>query len=261
MAKTKRYLKSNRLADVFALIQVLAFDEKAKRSVNGIESELQGKPKSAESWKDIAIEHPEFFRLNKKEYERDKDDANAICLIVRHVKNEILSSEMTTKFFEAAIELHDKEHEREDRWKVWLPLLVAIITVLSSFVIQYTNSRNQKILTRYQNEYKPKQESYGNFMRAVSQSYDAALLSNTQNLMSSLDQVENNLYILEPFLNVNLRDTIWSKFQLFTHFCYTISHNDSLKLDAASSTDPYLYYKNYFKQRLYTSLFIQDKQN
>jgi hypothetical protein len=255
MTKSKRYLKSYRLADVFALIQVLAFDVKAKRSVNGIESELQGKPKSAQSWKDIALEHPEFFRINKKEYEMEKDNANAICLIVRHVKNDVLTSEMTTKFFETAIELHEKEHEKADKWKVWLPLLIALISIVSSFVIQYTNSREQKNLTRYQNEFKPKQESYANFMRAVSQSYDAALQNNSKELISSLDQVENNFYIFEPFLNENIKDTLWSKYQMFSNFCYTIQHNDSLKFTIENSTEAYLSYKKYFREKLYSSLF------
>jgi hypothetical protein len=255
----KLYRKPNRLADVFALIQVLAFDSKAKRSVNGIESELQGKPQSAESWKDIVLEHPEFFRFNKKEYAESGDEGNAICLIVRHVTNAILTSEMTTKFFETAIELHDKEHERADRWKVWLPLLIAIITVVSSFIIQYTNSENQKFLTHYEAELKPKQESYANFMRAIAQSYDAALMDNSQQLIISLDQCENNFYIFEPFLDIRFRDTVWERYQHFSNFCYSINKNDSLKKSQTTSTDSFLSYKTYFRKKLYSTLFKMDK--
>jgi hypothetical protein len=258
MSPTKLYRKPNRLADVFALIQVLAFDEKPKRSVNGLESELQGKPKSAESWKDIVVEHPEFFRLNKKEYEKDKDESNSICLIVRHVKNDILTSEMTTKFFETAIELHDKEHERADRWKVWLPLVVAIISVLSSFVLQYNSSQNQKLLATYQTEFKPKQESYTNFMRAVSQSYDAAILKNKQQLVLSLDQAESTLYGFEPLLDINFRDSVWERYQLFSHFCYNIALTDSLKKDATLSADSFLSFKNYFRKGIYKALFEEE---
>lgn len=142
--KTKKlYLKPNRLADVLALIQVLAFDEKAKRSVNGLESELQGKPKSAESWKEIVIEHPEFFRFNKREYDTEGGDkANAICLIVRHVSTGTVSHDLAKKFFETAIQLHDKEKERADRWKVWLPFVAVIITVVATI---YLGSKKQSV--------------------------------------------------------------------------------------------------------------------
>lgn len=139
--KKKLYLIPNRLADVLALIQVLAFDEKAKRSVEGLESELQGNPKSANSWKDIVIDHPEFFRFNRKEYDTGGGDkANAICLIVRHVSNAPVSHDLIKKFFETAIQLHDKEKERSDWWKVWLPFIAVIITVLGTI---YVNSNKQ----------------------------------------------------------------------------------------------------------------------
>ena len=145
--KTKKlYLKPNRLADVLALIQVLAFDEKAKRSVNGLESELQGKPKSAESWKEIVIEHPEFFRFNQKAYDTEGaeggDKANAICLIVRHVSTGTVSHDLAKKFFETAIQLHDMEKERADRWKVWLPFIAVIITVMATI---YVGSKKQSV--------------------------------------------------------------------------------------------------------------------
>jgi hypothetical protein len=55
MAKDKKtYLKENRLADVIALIQVLAFDKYSHRTVDGLNIELQGEPKSAASWEELA---------------------------------------------------------------------------------------------------------------------------------------------------------------------------------------------------------------
>jgi hypothetical protein len=59
----KQYLNPNRLADVLALIQVLALDEHVHRSEDGLQSELQGQPKSGRSWTEIARSHPEFFRV------------------------------------------------------------------------------------------------------------------------------------------------------------------------------------------------------
>ena len=117
----KTYLKPNRLADVLALIQVLAFDEKAHRSINGLKIELQGIPKSGKSWREIAEEHPEFFRFNKEKFDKEGNDGNTISLIARHVKNKNeedlinrLSVELTKTFFETAVLLHDKQKERAD---------------------------------------------------------------------------------------------------------------------------------------------------
>jgi hypothetical protein len=259
MTNKKRYCIPNRLADVFALIQVLAFDGKAKRSVNGIESELQGKPKSAVSWKDVVLEHPEFFRFNKKEYAAVGDDGNVICLIVRHVKNEVLTSDMTTKFFETAIKLHDKEQERADSWKSWLPLLVAIITVLSSFYIQYASNQSQKYLTHYEVELKPKQESYANYMRSLSQAYYAAQAHNSEQMVLSLGQAENYFYIFEPFLSTYDRDKLWKQYQRFNDLCYSMVQNDSKRKNPANSAKLFLWYKNYFRTNLYDALFNSDK--
>jgi len=73
-----RYLKRERLADVLALIQVLALDEKAKRSEDGRQKELQGQPRSSDSWRQLGKEHPELFRVH--------DEAGApISLVARYV--------------------------------------------------------------------------------------------------------------------------------------------------------------------------------
>ncbi len=73
-----RYLKKDRLANVLALIQVLALDEKAKRSEDGLQKELQGQPRSSDSWRQVGKEHPEFFRVH------DEVDA-PISLVARYV--------------------------------------------------------------------------------------------------------------------------------------------------------------------------------
>jgi hypothetical protein len=58
------YLAEGRLADVLALIQVLALDEHAHHSKDGLASKLQGPPRSAENWPQVAKRHPEFFRVS-----------------------------------------------------------------------------------------------------------------------------------------------------------------------------------------------------
>ena len=62
-AEDKQYLNPSRLADVLALIQVLALAEKVYRGDDGLEEEL-GQPKSARSWSEVARAHPEFFRVH-----------------------------------------------------------------------------------------------------------------------------------------------------------------------------------------------------
>src|SRR5260370_10019354 len=74
----RQYLNSSRLADVLGLIQVLALDQHAHRSEEGLKSELQGLPRSGLSWTEIARAHPEFFRV------RPGGD-HTVSLIARHV--------------------------------------------------------------------------------------------------------------------------------------------------------------------------------
>src|SRR5258707_10868861 len=78
MSDKPPYLIPGRLGDVLALIQVLALDEHAHRSEDGLLSELQGKPRSASSWPTIAQVHPEFFRVTPEGEHR-------VSLVARHV--------------------------------------------------------------------------------------------------------------------------------------------------------------------------------
>lgn len=72
------YLKTGRLADVLALIQVLALDEHSHRSEVGLNDELEGPPRSAKTWEEVAEAHREFFRLAPSGTHR-------VSLVARHV--------------------------------------------------------------------------------------------------------------------------------------------------------------------------------
>jgi|SRR5215831_11211548 len=81
------YRDPNRLADVMALIQVLARGQKAYKSEQGLLAELQGFPKpkpsnSKLSWIQLAQQHPEFFRVRGPHGEFKED---SVSLISRHV--------------------------------------------------------------------------------------------------------------------------------------------------------------------------------
>jgi len=119
------YADSNRLADVMALIQVLALDKHAHRSEVGLREELQGNPKSAGNWSEIAEQHPEFFRVRET-------GIHNVSLVARHVlpKNDDgtreLPSEFVGKLLQAAIEIHDRQLDRVQHWKSYIPIVVAV---------------------------------------------------------------------------------------------------------------------------------------
>lgn len=58
------YLKDQRLADVIAAIQVLSTYKFYKLDFKGWSKRVTGSEENAEHWKNVFIEHPEFFRLN-----------------------------------------------------------------------------------------------------------------------------------------------------------------------------------------------------
>lgn len=123
--KSPSYLTKGRLADVLALIQVLALDEHAHRSEDGLKSELQGAPRSADNWSGIAEQHPEFFRVAPS-------GENRVSLVARHVsapaleKRPPLAPDYTSKLLQLAVELHDREVRRSQHWHIWVPLIVAL---------------------------------------------------------------------------------------------------------------------------------------
>ncbi|HNQ62192.1 MAG TPA: hypothetical protein PKJ62_07360 [Bacteroidia bacterium] len=128
--KYSSYLKEGRLADVLALIQVLAIDKYCQKNEEHIIKALQGKPRSSGSWISVAKLHPEFFRVKK-------ENKNPISLLKRYVTEEIgpkkrdpFSAEDTSELCRLAIELYDREVNRSQWWHPWLPVLTAILAAL-----------------------------------------------------------------------------------------------------------------------------------
>jgi hypothetical protein len=133
---TRVYLKSGRLADVLTLIQILAYDESAKRTNSAIVVQLQRGPNSSDSWTSLGKEHAEFFRVFKQE---DAHGTESVTLLARFVlKPEIrsdgtrvtpaLTTEVTGHLMDVAMQLHDRQVQQRDRWKtVLIPMIAAII--------------------------------------------------------------------------------------------------------------------------------------
>jgi hypothetical protein len=148
------YLKPGRLADVITLIQILAFDPSSRRSSDGLNRELSRAPLSAETWAELARLHPEFFRI----LERKEGQRESISLVARFVlpavpsptggdpKSPALSPDVTSTLMNLAVQLHDREIQRRDRWKtVLVPTIVAIIAAaaaITAAVISTSKARD-----------------------------------------------------------------------------------------------------------------------
>lgn len=114
------YTKPGRLADVLALIQVLALDEHAHRSGDGMDNELQAEPVSSDSWIGVAQEHPEFFRIRE-------EGKHTLSLVSRHVlPNNEMPPGLIQSLLEVAIDLHDRQVAAAESWKTWIPVLSAL---------------------------------------------------------------------------------------------------------------------------------------
>ena len=128
----REYLTPYRLSDVLALIQVLAFDIHAHRSEEGVRAEIQIDPRSANTWSEVAAQHPEFFRAVLSE-------EHGVSLLARHVtprgpdgKHPRLQGDQVDSLLKAAIEMHDRQATRADRWKSLLPLWTAVLSVVGT---------------------------------------------------------------------------------------------------------------------------------
>jgi len=125
------YAESDRLADVMAMIQVLALHKYRHRSDKGLTDAMQEPPRSASTWKELAQQHPEFFRVNEQE-------RLGVSLVARHVlpKNDEGKRELPPDFvamlLKAAIELHDRQLDRAHHWRVYMPIVVGVTTVLGT---------------------------------------------------------------------------------------------------------------------------------
>ena|ERR1700730_11702201 len=132
-----KYLKKDRLADVLALIQVLALDEKPHRSEKGLEDELQGAPRSAKSWKDLGKEHPEFFRVRV-------DKKCPVSLVARHVTPESeeqrnLDNGFIQTLLGIVVDMHDREANRHDHaFRILLAVLGGFAGGMLPFLASWT---------------------------------------------------------------------------------------------------------------------------
>jgi hypothetical protein len=139
------YLKPNRLSDILGLISVLSIDsEWAYRPEESLRRHLNGSPKSANSWFEIAEAHPELFRINS--------DKKSLVLLVRFLRrtkdgNNVifppLSIEDTKSLIEQAISLHEKQQNgRFQRNSFYIPVATALIAAFTTSLVAFFTIRN-----------------------------------------------------------------------------------------------------------------------
>ena len=131
MSRTLDTFDSNQLADVLALIQVLGVGDSPNRTERALRDEIfLGPPRSADTWAAVASQHPEFFRVSGE----GKDN---IRLSARHAagnndSDRKLSTEFVQRLMQTAVDIHDREAKRRERWTLYLPLLIAVIGAAGS---------------------------------------------------------------------------------------------------------------------------------
>src|SRR5829696_7520127 len=113
------YAEPQQLADVMALIQVLALAKTTHPTEEEIRDGVQRGPLSGDDWKSFAEEHPEFFRVNP-----DQEKKKVVSLIARHAQQkrsdddgrEPLDPDFVDSLLRAAVEMHDRQVRRSERW-------------------------------------------------------------------------------------------------------------------------------------------------
>lgn len=151
--KQSPYLKDDaRLADVIAAIQAMSIYKFYKLDFAGWADRISGDPSQGEHWRQVFVEHPEFFRLDSarakaslvarrqhpKNYNVDtrsyieKADFGALSSEKKlRISRSPLRQDEIASLIQTAVELHSRalEQSRDRRW--WLPLVTALIGAAS----------------------------------------------------------------------------------------------------------------------------------
>src|SRR5262249_18632890 len=104
--------------------------------------ELQGSPRSATTWYELAGEHPEFFRVNTT-------SDHGLSLAARHVLPHAqgqptppLDSDSTSTLLQTAITLHDRQISRAQYFMPLLPSIVAgLLAIISGVGVALLTAR------------------------------------------------------------------------------------------------------------------------
>ncbi|UTH50140.1 hypothetical protein KBW81_18350 (plasmid) [Loktanella salsilacus] len=147
------YLKNDaRLAEVIAAIQAMSIYKFYKLDFAGWSDRISGHSGEGEHWRQVFVDHPEFFRLDaarekaslvaRRQHPKNYDvDAriqieNTVFLAMEdsqkaRISRSPLSQGEIASLIQTAVELHSRamEQARDRRW--WLPVLTAFIGAAS----------------------------------------------------------------------------------------------------------------------------------
>jgi hypothetical protein len=130
------YLSERRLQEVLALVQILGFGAEPDLTPREICLSLQdvgedGKPAEGRlrHWESVARAHPEFFRVAGK--------GVSVSLAARFAAGKEpsarqLDPEVVQRLMQTALDIHDREARRGERWTLYLPLVIAVIGAVGS---------------------------------------------------------------------------------------------------------------------------------
>lgn len=144
---SETYLKAGRLSDVIAAITTLGSYKFYKLDAAGWADRISGRQKSAEHWKSVFDEHPEFFRMAsgaekyslvwRRQFPRNFNvDSDKEILGDHEVSGEAydrisrrpLSPDELTSLISVAVNLHraSLDHDNSRRW--WIQLVTAAVS-------------------------------------------------------------------------------------------------------------------------------------
>jgi hypothetical protein len=126
--KALPYLKKNRLTDVLWLLQILAIEDAAHRNIDTLYR--MRPPLSAETWQELAEEHPEIFRIAT-------GAGVEISLYVRHYNEgyQRLSDDLTIKMIEFVLKIYTSQIEHSRWWTYLITAGGAFIGSLAALLI------------------------------------------------------------------------------------------------------------------------------
>ena len=153
------YLKPGRLPDVIAAITAMASYKFYKLDFEGWANRISGPGKAAEHWRQVFLEHPEFFRLSseglkaslvwRRVYPRnfDVDDEAEVApdhqlggVAYDRISRRPLQPDEITALMGVAIDLHERAIEQQKAGRWWLPLLVGALAFVGSVLGAWISS-------------------------------------------------------------------------------------------------------------------------
>jgi len=153
---------------------------------------------------------------------------------------------------------------KDSRWK-WLkegilPILsifVALVAVITSTWIQYTNIDKQEELKKYEISFKSRADNYSSLMDSYEAANESAIFRDNDNLQKNLRQLESEFYKIKPFLSKEARNNFVSNYrELGTFLNETVSKEKELqRFINLADMEKSLKFKTYFSETLFEDLF------